>query len=468
MTEMEKIVEYIYDIPKFTKKGGLSQTAQIMALFGNPENAFPYIHIAGTNGKGSVSAYLSSMLKACGLKTGMFTSPHLVRINERMKIDGEEIDDGDFIRIFFAVKDKIDAWIMEGGVHPTFFEFIYLMAMLWFRENKVDIAVVETGLGGRLDATNVVKAPLLTVITSIGFDHMQYLGSTLDKIAGEKAGIMKKGCPVVYDGTSDTAALDVLYGRLTELGNESIAVTDEDILGLWSNQTSLGYRLRRLDNDSELTIKLPTPARYQAVNSAVAVRSLELLYKSGRPPFHSTLWQQADEKPDFYETVCEALAHTKWAGRFELAAQNIYIDGAHNDAGIEALCESIEAGFSDKPVYLLFAVAEDKDYTGMIRRLSRLRKLEGVMVTAIENERQTSVDLVEHIFRENWHGLLVGTYNIKEALKTASKWTKGGGRLFCTGSLYLAGSLKILQEKTRHRPAGQATAHPMPKQTAKR
>ena len=141
-------------------------------------------------------------MAGCGLKTGMFTSPHLVRINERMKINGEEISDGDFIRIFFAVKKKIDEWITKGGVHPTFFEFIYLMAMLWFRENQVDVAVVETGLGGRLDATNIVQSPTLTVITSIGFDHVQYLGDTLDKIAGEKAGIMKAGCPVVFDGTS--------------------------------------------------------------------------------------------------------------------------------------------------------------------------------------------------------------------------------------------------------------------------
>ena len=441
MTKMTEIVDYIYSIPKFTKKGGLSQTAQIMALFGHPENDFPYIHIAGTNGKGSVSAYMSGMLCSCGLKTGMFTSPHLVRINERMKINGEEISDGDFIRIFFAVKKKIDEWITKGGVHPTFFEFIYLMAMLWFRENQVDVAVVETGLGGRLDATNIVQSPTLTVITSIGFDHVQYLGDTLDKIAGEKAGIMKAGCPVVFDGTSAISAVDVLCARAKLLGNEAVAVCQQDVSDICFNQRHISYTIKRLDGGGKIRVKISTPALYQVINSAIAVRGMEMLLQSEK-------LLKKIKADDFYPVILRSLSDTQWAGRFEMAAPDIYIDGAHNDAGIEAFCQSIEAGFLDKPVYLLFAVAEDKDYTGMIQRLCSLCRLSGVMVTAIESERRTSVDLVEHIFKKNWHGLIDGTYNIKEAFEKAAAWTgSSGGRLFCTGSLYLAGSLKAIQRK---------------------
>lgn len=448
MTQMDKVVDYIYSIPKFTKKGGMAQTAQIMALFGHPENTFPYIHIAGTNGKGSVSAYMAGMLGACRLKVGMFTSPHLVCINERMKINGENISDGDFIRIFFVVKNKIDAWIKEGGVHPTFFEFIYLMAMLWFRENHIDIAVVETGLGGRLDATNIVAKPVLTVITSIGFDHMQYLGDTIDEIAGEKAGIMKPGCPVILDGTSESAAVQVLTERAEVLGCDCIAVTSADIGHLTSDKRGLKYELSRLSDEGQLLVALPTPARYQAVNSALALRGMELLWQSGQLCGSKRFLQRYPAAEDnFYSTILEALSKICWSGRFEMAAPDIYIDGAHNEAGIKAFCESIEYSFWDKPVYLLFAVAEDKDYTEMITRLCQLQRLEGVMVTAIEGERRTSVDLVEQIFKQNWHGRIEGTYNIKEALETAAGWIQGGGRLFCTGSLYLAGSLMALQKK---------------------
>ena len=441
MTQMDKIVDYIYSIPKFTKKGGMIQTAQIMALFEHPENDFTYVHIAGTNGKGSVSAYMAGMLRACRLKVGLFTSPHLVRINERMKINGEDISDGDFIRIFFTVKEKIDVWMKEGGVHPTFFEFIYLMAMLWFRENHIDIAVVETGLGGRLDATNVVAKPALTVITSIGFDHMQYLGHTIDKIAGEKAGIMKDGCPVIFDGTSQPEAVCVLSERAAALGCACTAVTQQDIGDFVSDKESLRYTIPALFDGRKLSVVLPTPARYQAMNSALALRGMEMLWRAGRFSY-----QYPASEDSFYAVILKALSKVRWSGRFEMAAPDIYIDGAHNEAGIKAFCESIEYSFSDKPVYLLFAVAEDKDYTEMIRRLCSLQRLAGVMVTAIESERQTSVDLVEQIFKENWHGRIEGTYNIKEALERAAGWIQGG-RLFCTGSLYLAGSLMALQKK---------------------
>lgn len=199
--DYETAVKYIYDIPKFTKKGGIEQTEKLMAMLGNPQNDFKYIHIAGTNGKGSVSAFMAQALQMCGIKTGLFTSPHLVTINERLRIDGEVISNDDFVRLFEDIKQRVDAYVADGGVHPTFFEWMYMMAMCWFSRQKIQYAVVETGLGGRLDATNVIKYPELTLITSIGLDHVQYLGSDIASIAGEKAGIIKKDVSLVFDAS---------------------------------------------------------------------------------------------------------------------------------------------------------------------------------------------------------------------------------------------------------------------------
>ena len=439
MTEIEKVTDYIYSIPKFAKKGGLSQTAQLMALFGDPQTSFNYIHIAGTNGKGSVSAYLDNMLRECGVRTGLFTSPHLVKINERMKVNGEDIHDGDFIRIFFAVKSKIDDWMAHGGVHPTFFEWIYLMAMLWFKEQGVETAVVETGMGGRLDSTNIVRHPAACVITSIGYDHMQYLGNTLEAISGEKAGIIKAGTPLIYDASSAPEAVEVIKARAKHLNIGAIPVEKEEIRAVKADHHSISYQIQpRAQRAETINIRLHTPALYQCMNSALALRTMEVLFKQRQ-------WFGGNEKL-FYEHLCRALWNTVWPGRFEAVTPRLFIDGAHNDAGIKALCRTLTQSFGTEKIYILFAVAEDKDYTDMIRHICGLSNLAGVMVTAIESERKTPVEKVEKIFRENGNCLIRGTYNIKEALEEALCWTDGGGMLVCTGSLYLAGSLKALEE----------------------
>lgn len=439
MTEIEKVTDYIYSIPKFAKKGGLTQTAQLMKLFGDPQTSFKYIHIAGTNGKGSVSAYLSRMLCACGMRTGLFTSPHLVKINERMKVNGEDIQDGDFVRIFFAVKSKIDDWMAHGGVHPTFFEWIYLMAMLWFKEQHIEIAVVETGMGGRLDATNIIAHPDASVITSIGYDHMQYLGSTLEAIAGEKAGIIKAGTPLIYDASSEAEAVRTIKTRAQYLNAEAVPVGRQEIMDVDAGRDYIRYSIQtRPKGEKALCVTLHTPALYQCMNSALALRTMEVL-------FERCQWFGGSRRL-FYGHMCRALEQTVWPGRFEAVTPHLFIDGAHNDAGIKALCGTLANSFGSEKIYMLFAVAEDKDYTRMIRHICGLPNLAGVMVTAIESERKTPIEKVEKIFRENRNCLIRSTYNIKEALEEAIRWTDNGGVLICTGSLYLAGSLKALQE----------------------
>ena len=197
--------EYINQIPRFSKVKSEENVDEILALFGHPEKKFAYIHVAGTNGKGSVCAFLDSMLRMAGKKTGLFTSPHLITTTERMKINGQNISEEAFTEIFEELLHAVKVREKAGHLHPTYFEWLYLMAMIWFDRQGIEYGIIETGLGGRLDATNHIAQPVLTIITSISYDHMEILGSTLTEIAGEKAGILKAGVPVICDGSEPEA-----------------------------------------------------------------------------------------------------------------------------------------------------------------------------------------------------------------------------------------------------------------------
>ena len=462
----DEIVTYIYNIPKFTKKRTMAETKSLMDFFGNPQEKFTYIHIAGTNGKGSVSVMLEHCIRACGHKTGLFTSPHLVKINERICIDGEMISDEDFVALFNEVKAKIDDYILQGGTHPTFFEMLYLMAMVWFEKCGIEYAIVETGLGGRLDATNVIVHPALAVITSIGFDHMQYLGTTIPEIAGEKAGIIKAGVPVIYDDMNAEASR-VICAKALEMHAPAIPVNgknrcqeellEEGYAYVWqvfaknpeseANQTTI---------TCQLPITLNMLGTYQLQNSAIAVMAMYQLYKdkkiSFKTPYENLLKEknslsnplmQEFEHQRFFEAIRQGIAQTQWAGRMEKVTDNLYIDGAHNDAGIRALTDTLKKRFEDEDIYLLFAVAEDKDYTDMIKDLCTLPYLQGVVVTVLDNERRTDMNTVAKIFKENGHALVKCSYNIKEALEMAQEMA-ASHVLCCCGSLYLAGSIKAI------------------------
>ena len=197
MFTYEEAVAYIEEIPKFTTKNKLEHTRKCLDLLGSPDKKRKIIHVAGTNGKGSVCAFLSTMLEEGGYKCGLFTSPHLIKINERFQINEEMVSDEAFLRAFLKIKALADELVEAGDYHPTYFEFLFLMGMVIFDEADVDLLVLETGLGGRLDATNSIVSPLACVITSISLDHVEYLGDTIEKIAAEKAGIIKNGIPVV-------------------------------------------------------------------------------------------------------------------------------------------------------------------------------------------------------------------------------------------------------------------------------
>ena len=425
---MDEVVTYLYNIPRFARTGGLEQTRERLRLLGSPEKRFHYIHVAGTNGKGSVCAFLESCLRNMGFKTGLFTSPHLVRINERIRIDNEEISDEAFIAAFQKVKALIDEQKAQGIPHPTFFEFIFLMGMVAFKEAGIEYGIIETGMGGRLDLTNSVEKTDLSIITSISLDHTEILGDTIAKIAGEKAGIIREETPLIYIDRNPEAS-EVLAAHKC---NSVWPVKPDWMENIHIEPEKLSFTLNS-PYFEKYDIRLNIGGSYQIENAALAVTALEVLQKEQHLMNVSTM---------FREKVLEGMADMRWAGRMEKVADRMYIDGAHNDDGVRQLVRTVNESFKDQGIYLVFAVAEDKDYQHMIADLCRIRNLKGIIVTEINNGRRRDYHDVMHVFEENWQGPIQGTDFIKEALLTGRALQKEEDILLCTGSLYLAGYVK--------------------------
>ena len=236
-------INYIEEIPKFTKKNKQSHTRECLNRLGNPDRNFDVVHVAGSNGKGSVCAFTASVLQKNGYRVGLFTSPHLVKTNERFRINGEDISDEKFLDAFHRVYELSLQLVKEGSYHPTYFEFLFLMGMLIFAEAGVQIVVLETGLGGRLDATNVVEHPLACVITSISLEHTEYLGDTLQAVAGEKAGIIKKGAAVIYEGFQKEVS-DVIEKEAASFGNQVFALKEDMYEVVGHTTSSITFALK--------------------------------------------------------------------------------------------------------------------------------------------------------------------------------------------------------------------------------
>ena len=319
----EEAVNYINDIPKFTKKHDADHTRTFLEYLGNPQEDLKVLHVAGTNGKGSVCAYLDGMLRSEGRHTGLFTSPHLVRINERIVLDGQEITDKRFCELFNRTLAAVRKMGGAGIPHPTFFEFLFGMAMLAFAEEGMEYAVLETGLGGRLDATNAVERPIVSVITSIGMDHMEYLGDTIGEIASEKAGIIKEGVPVFFAqtcGESDGVILrraEELHAFCKKIGKDAY-----EILGIEDKHIAFSCSNAYYGNT---TWKLNNIGVYQPGNAVLAMEVMRHLFGEAG---HPQKWR-------------EALAGLKWAGRMEEILPDVYIDGAHNVSAVEAFADSV-------------------------------------------------------------------------------------------------------------------------------
>lgn len=424
MFTYEEAAAYIEDIPKFTVKNKLEHTRKCLDLLGSPDRDRKIIHVAGTNGKGSVCAFLSSMLEAGGYKAGLFTSPHLVKINERFQINERMISDETFLKAFLKVKALADRLTEQGDYHPTYFEFLFLMGMLIFQEEDVDYIVLETGLGGRLDATNSIVSPLACVITSVSLDHVEYLGDTVEKIAGEKAGIIKTGVPVVCDGNREEA-LRVIRERARERKCPCYEAVQENQNMLQYTPEGIRFVSKsRVYGDTELFI--PFIAKYQMMNAALALETMGVLKE-----VHKL------EK----ETLIEGIRRTKWQGRMETILPGVIVDGAHNEDGIARFVETVRYFQEDYPITLLFTTVSDKDYTDMISRICRGLNFQNVVTTEIWGSRKQSAAELAELFREQGCKNVFVEPELSKAFDKALS-LRGEGLMFAVGSLYMVGEIK--------------------------
>ena len=423
----EEAVAYIEETPKFTTKNKLEHTKECLRRLGSPEERFNVIHVAGTNGKGSTCAFLTSILREAGYSCGLFTSPHLVTINERFQINEKNIDDDTFLHAFEKVKKLADELVAEGSYHPTYFEFLFLMGMVIFADAGVDYVVLETGLGGKLDATTAVEHPLACVITSISLDHMQYLGDTVAKIAGEKAGIIVPGVPVIYDG-NDPDAAEVIRARAEELGSPAYEVKRSDTEVLRNTSAGIDFAFRN-EYYKDMVFSIPFIAKYQVMNSALALKTIEVL--------QNVISVSMDQ-------IHVGIAGTRWQGRMETVLPGVIVDGAHNEDGVEKFVETAEHFQKEFPLTLLFSAVDDKDYTDMIRTICTRIRFRHVIVTQVGGYRKVPVEELAEIFREDGVPEVEAIEDVPAAFERAVKEKGEDGMLFCVGSLYLVGEIKAV------------------------
>jgi len=433
---------------RFGMKFGLETMRALVAEMGHPEQAYPSLLVAGTNGKGSVAAYCDVALRASGLRTGRYTSPHLVRVNERITVDGREITDRDFAIAVRAVRDAAERLVRRGvlAAHPTFFEVTTAAAFAHFRRKRVDVAVLETGLGGRLDATNVVE-PTASAIVSIDFDHEVYLGRTLAAIAGEKAGVLRPGRPTVIGPLPDEARKAVL-ARSREIGARLVEARRGARFAGTSGRGPAphgGVPFDLRTPTAPYSGLRPLPGAHQRDNLLVAVRLLEEAKGAGVP---------VDLRK-----LPAAIARTRWPGRLERLAGDppLVLDGAHNPAGARALAAHLRGG---PPFVLVFAAMADKDVRGLARELFPLA------ATIVLTRPRIARALTPDELRRRAGRLAARAHrepSVARALSLARRLARAQGAgttVVVAGSLYLVGAVKAILERERRRRRPQRAGTP--------
>ena len=428
----EEACEYILDIPKFAGKHTLADTKEMLGRLTGSRIESKIIHVAGTNGKGSVCAYLQYILRAAGFHVGMFISPHLETMRERILYDGEMIPQESFVKTFELVREESDR---QKENHPSFFEFLFLMGMCYFKKKEPDYIILETGLGGRLDATNCIAKPKLCVITEIGFDHMQYLGNTLVEIAGEKAGIIKPGTPVVYlDKREETSR--VIEQTAAGLETPAIAVKKSQIGRPVMRKKSIDFSFSngyyRYDN-----LILRTTAAYQTENASVALVAARSLKE-----------ERIDD-----EAVRKGLYDAFWPGRMEEILPRVFLDGAHNEDGIEAFLTSVSAVNTEQEKaagkrLLLFGVVADKQYDKMIGRIAASQLFSHIAVTVLASDRSASIDKLKVAWAQYKTADCSFHESAEEAFHYIQSIQKEADTIYIAGSLYLVGQIKTLVRRT--------------------
>ena len=416
MTAQEAI-NYIHS---FFWKGsvpGLSRTQELLRRLGNPEKKLKFVHIAGTNGKGSTAAMTASILQKAGYRTGLYTSPYIYRFNERMQVNGEQIADEDVAAITEYVKQYAET--MEEK--PTEFELVSCIAFEYFLRQNCDIVVLEVGMGGALDSTNVIEVPEVAVITNIGLDHTDYLGDTVEKIAETKSGIFKEGGrAVVYRGTP---GVEEVFARICAERNVSLKKADFDSLRLRSH--SLEGQI--FDCGSRKELFLPLLGDHQLHNASVVLSIADTLIEKG--------WKISEEN------IREGIRDVSWPGRFDIVKRDplFIIDGGHNPQCLEALVKNIEDYLADRKIIALTGVLADKDYGEMYRpMLPYIREF--VCITPPNPRKLEAAELAEHLRRVGATATPCKT--IEEGVQLAVEKAGADGVVLCFGSLYTIGDIR--------------------------
>ena len=426
----QEAIKYITEVGNFGSNYGLERTYKLLELLDNPQDKLKIIHVAGTNGKGSTTAMITSMLKGCGYKVGMYTSPFLEEFEERIQINGENIPKEKLAQLITKIKYAVDKVIEEGYNHPTEFEIITVLMFLYFATEEVDFAVVEVGLGGRLDSTNVIT-PILSVITSISFDHTNLLGNTLEEIAAEKAGIIKSCIPTVIYPQEEMAER-VISSKCQELDSKLYKINKEDAKLINIIKEDKIYQQVKVKLDDEYDVKLPLLGEHQILNLAVALKALEVI-KDKAPKLNR-------------ESIVKSLATVRWNGRLEIMSNSPYvvIDGAHNIQGITQLDKNIKKYFEYKDMYLILGILADKDVEDMVKVITPKAK-KVFTVTPNSMRAETAEELLEEVKKYNESCEAYNDY--KNAFEDALKLCKKDDLLLISGSLYMIGEMRGIIKK---------------------
>lgn len=425
LTRYHDSIEYLFGLQKHGIKFGLNSTLRILERVGNPHEKLRFIHIAGTNGKGSTAAMLSSMLREHGLKVGLYTSPHLVRFTERFRIDDQEVKPERILKTFDRIYETLDPREV-----PTFFEMTTAMGFLYFAEERVDWAVVETGMGGRLDATNVIR-PQVSIITNVSFDHQEYLGYTLSAIARQKAGIVKENVPLI-SGACQPLVVGILKATCYKM-HAPLYLLRKDFKVRRNGDGSFMYQgLRKRWNSLDVNLA----GSHQMQNAALALASLEVLERRGLFSIDS-------------DAVQRGLVRVYWPARLEVLSRDplIILDGAHNPQGAEALRDALRRkSFPYRKLHLIVGIMADKDIRGMLKTLLPLA--ETVIFTQPRYVRAASPEMLRRLARP----FLKQHYVIADpasAIEQAKRLAEPEDLICITGSLYFAGEIKeLFGEKT--------------------
>ncbi len=427
------------------QKFGLGNITTLAEALGNPQRKAPCVHIAGTNGKGSTAAMLESILRAAGLRTGLYTSPHLERINERIRINGEDISDDDFAAAWTHVHESIETLLASGklAAHPTYFECITALAFVAFAERGVEFAIYEVGLGGRLDSTNIVE-PEVAIITSIDFDHESFLGHSIAEIAGEKAGIIKPGAWVVSSAERPEAR-EVIAARCKELGARLVEVDSawrvekiEDSNGCYRAVVT-APRSRK-----KIALEPPLPGRFQIRNALAAATAARLLAKRGFRVYD--------------DAIALGIRTVRWPGRLERLHDRpaVYLDGTHNPSGARELLKFWDENFAGRRIVLVYGAMRDKAVDEIAGLL--FPTVDSVILTEPLQPRAISAPLLAEMTGHLARNQVTVIRDPAEALERAIEMASPEDAVFATGSLYLVGDLRAYWHR-RDRSKSPATSH---------